>query len=318
MPRTKYPIHPDFCKWEKVNPPLNRALLPVMQMLLGQLARREKSSETLAVRRESIPIGGGKALEALLYSPVGIGADAPCLVVYHGGGFVLPAAPHHFALAREYALRAPCHVLFADYRLAPRHPFPAAPQDSYAAYSWVLANARRLSIDAARVAVGGDSAGGQLATVVCLMARDRGQALPCAQMLLYPAAGRGLETESMKRYTDTPMCNSRDAAKYDRFYIHDPAADQPEYASPIHAASLRGLPPAYVETAEFDCLRDGAILYAERMREAGVRVELRNTAGTIHGFDIELNSPIVRACVDARVRFLQTAFEPGDEHPSAP
>lgn len=113
----------------------------------------------------------------------------PCLINYHGGGFALPAAPYHYGLAKEYTQRTHCKVLLVDYRLAPKHPFPIATEDCYAVYCWVLVNAGELGIDPARVSVAGDSAGGQLATVVCLMARDRGQAMPCGQMLIYPAAG---------------------------------------------------------------------------------------------------------------------------------
>lgn len=308
MKRTKYPIHPDFRHWAGMNPPLSRAALRVEQSLLGLLFDREKTSGGLTVERKAIPTENGGEIKALLYSPEEIDENSPCLVYYHGGGFVLPAAPCHYSLAREYALRARCRVLFVNYRLAPKHPFPAAVEDCCAAYRWVLERAGELSIDKRRVAVGGDSAGGELAAVVCLMAKERGLTQPCAQMLVYPVVGRGLETESMKKYTDTPMCNSRDIARYDELYIQDPTAGRPEYASPIHAPSLAGLPTAYIETAEFDCLRDGGILYAERLRESGVSAELNNTEGTMHGFDIVLTSGIVRECVERRAAFLRRAF----------
>ncbi len=308
MKKNKYPIHPDFKKWSKMNPPLNRAMVPVMQKLMGLLFFREKSSDELRVTSELIPTCDGGTIKALLYSPIGIVENAPCLICYHGGGFVLPAAPYHYSLAREYALRARCKVLFVDYRLAPQHPFPAAPEDCYAAYRLAIENASRVSVDPSRIAVSGDSAGAQLATVVCLMARDRTERMPCAQMLMYPAAGALPETESYKKYTDTPMCSSRDMEKYTRFYIQDETAGKREYSSPIHAASLAQLPPAYIETAQFDPLRDGGILYAQRLREEGVPVELTNTEGTIHGFDIVLNSPIVRKCIERRVAFLKKVF----------
>ena len=132
--------------------------------------------------------------------------------------------------------------------------------------------------------------------------------MPCGQMMMYPVTGIGMETESMKKYTDTPMCNSRDAEKYDKLYRPDPSAGKLEYTSPIQAESLAGLLSAYIETAEFDCLRDGGILYAERLRKFGVPVELHNTEGTMHGFDIVLDSPIVRNCVDRRTAFLKKIF----------
>jgi len=308
MARTKYPIHPDFKRWENMNPPLTETSISILQKMMSVLVLKEPITSKIPVDRVDIPVNDGDSIRALLYSPSNINANAPCLVYYHGGGFVLPAGPFHYTLAKEYAVRAECKVLFVDYRLAPKHPFPTAPEDCYAAYQWVLASAKELSIDFARIAVGGDSAGGNLATVVCLMARDRGLAVPCAQMMIYPVAGMKMSTESMRKYTDTPMCNSKDAEKYNRFYMQDATAGNHEYYSPYEAESLARLPTTYIETAEFDCLRDGGILYAERLRKFGVTVELYNTVGTIHGFDIVLGSSIVKECIDMRVAFLRKTF----------
>ena len=305
--RTQYPIHPDFKKWTKMNPPINKAIAPVLQGLMKPLFKLEKSSAEVAVERKTIPVGDGDTVRALWYCPNDVGENASCLIYYHGGGFVFPASPHHYSLAREYGQRAYCKVLFVDYRLAPKYPFPVAPEDCYAAYCWAIAHAGELGIDPTQVAVGGDSAGGQLATVVCLMAKERGQVMPCGQMLIYPAAGN-VETESVRKYVDTPMCNSRDMEKYSKLYRPDPSVGNNVYASPIEAESLEGLPPAYVETAEFDALRDGAILYAERLRQFGVPAELYNTEGTMHGFDMVQDSPIVRTAVDRRVDFLKRIF----------
>ncbi len=304
MKRTEHPIHPDFRKWTKLNPPLSKATIPMMQSLMGLLYRQERSTRDLRVDRISIFSSDGTDIKALLYSPVNIGKNTPCLIYYHGGGFVLPAAPYHYKLGREYAGRAMCRVLFVDYRLAPKHQFPAAPNDCYAAYLYALENAGSLSIDPSRIAVAGDSAGGNLAAGVCIRARDEGRIMPCGQMLLYPSTGPDFQTESMKKYNDTPMCNSRDADKYAKLYIPESADLQSPYLYPMRAGSLEGMPPAYIETAEFDCLHDDGVLYAERLEQSGVSVILNNTVGTMHGFDIVLDSPIVRECVDRRVDFL--------------
>lgn len=309
MKRTKYPIHSDFKKWTKLNPPLNRSTIPMMQSLMGLLYKQERSTKELLVEKMTIPTRDGAEIQALMYSPAGISGSAPCLIYYHGGGFVIPAAPYHYKLAREYAQRAMCRVLFVNYRLAPKHKFPTPPNDCFDAYLFALDNAQSLGIDASRIGVAGDSAGGNLAAGVCIRASNEGKPLPCGQMLLYPSTGPNFQTESMKKYTDTPMCNSRDADKYVKLYVPESADLQSPYLYPMRAISLDGMPPAYIETAEFDCLHDDGVLYAERLMQSGVSAILNNTVGTMHGFDIVLDSPIVRECVDRRIDFLKTLFD---------
>lgn len=306
--RTKYPIHKDFKKWANFNPPLGDTLRPAMQKMMSLLWNKEKSTKNMTVERKSITSYDGVAIRALWYCPKDVGDNAPCLIYFHGGGFVIPAANHHYALTREYAERAHCKALFVDYRLAPKYKFPVATEDCYAAYCWVVEHAAELGVDVNRIGVGGDSAGGELATVVCLMAKDRGQIIPCCQMLLYPAVGN-VDTESMRTFTDTPLCNSKDIEVYGKLYIPEPFVGNPIYCSPIDAESLEGMPAAYIETAEFDALRDGGVLYAEKLQACGVAAELYNTKGTIHGFDMERKSAITRDCVDKRVAFLQRCFE---------
>ena len=123
-----------------------------------------------------------------------------------------------------------------------------------------------------------------------------------------------IEKWFVKKYTDTPMCNSKDMEKYGKLYRPDPSVGNNVYASPIEAKSLEGLPAAYIETAEFDCLRDGSILYAERLRQFGVSAELYNTEGTMHGFDIVLDSSIVRECARRRIAFLKQVLH--HDHPA--
>lgn len=311
MKRKAYPIHPDFQPISSLNPPLNRVVVPAMQKSMGALWNLEKSGDSIRVVKLEIPLDKMKSMRALLYSPENCSGKLPCLVYYHGGGFVFNAAPYHFINAREYCRGAKCHVLFVDYRLAPRHKFPAALDDAFRAYRWVQMNSEELDIDFKRIAVGGDSAGGSLAAAVCQMARDYGAALPCGQLLVYPCTDVRMKTNSVKQYNDTPMCNSRDMKKYIKLYIPHLASLSKEervYASPAEAVSLKGLPSAYVETAEFDCLHDEGLEYAARLEESGVEVTVHETRGTVHGYDFMTKSPIVWESMQKRIAFLRKIF----------
>lgn len=306
MKRTQYPIHSDFRKWQNMNPPLNSFIVPIIQKMMKLLWYQEHSSRDVKVFKHKIVGRDNQKIRIIEYLPINVNKQAPCIVYYHGGGFVLPAASHHFKLARIYAHRTQCKVFFVDYRLAPKYPFPNGLNDCYDSYQWVVKNASELGINPNKIIVAGDSAGGELAAVVCLIAKDENYIEPCGQMLIYPVTSRGIETESMKKYFDTPMCNSRDIEKYDKFYIKNDDIVKREYCSPIEAPSHCDLPPAYVETAEFDCLRDSGIMYANKLKDAGVPVELYNTEGTIHGYDIVLKSLIVQEAIKRRVRFLKS------------
>lgn len=301
----KYTFHPELRKYAKMNIPVMPALLPLMQELLGVLYSREKSDDKVTVERLSIPTKDGYSIQALLYTPSAARAGGPCLVFYHGGGFVYQAAPHHYVLARRLAETLQARTLFVDYRLAPKYPFPYAPEDAFDSYVWVLDHAEQLKVDPKRVALCGDSAGGNLAAAVCLMARDRGFPMPRAQMLLYPVADRSLESESMLKYTDTPLCNSVAGKKFNAIYFPFAEHEHVEYFSPVEAESLAGHPPTYVEVAEFDCLRDGGLLYEKRLREQGTETELHDVKGAMHGYDIATDSKLIKDLMEKRAAFLR-------------
>ena len=311
MKRTNYPIHSDFKKWRKTNPPLGKPILRLIQAFIGRLYKKQKSTSECKVERLRIPTKDGKNIPALLYTPAGLQEPAPCLIFYPGGGFVLPPAPYHFDLAKEYAQKAKCKVLFVVYRLAPKYRFPIAHNDAFDAYLWLLKNAEKLQIDRGRVALSGESAGGNLVASVCLMAQEKGLNMPCGQMLTYPFTGEHLETESMQKYVDTPMCNARDMRKYQILYAPEIPNEMRKYLFPIEAEEFSFLSRAYIETAEFDCLRDGGILYAEKLKSHGVKTERNDTQGTMHAFDIAQESAITRECIKRRVAFLKECFQDG-------
>jgi acetyl esterase len=242
-----------------------------------------RADAVASVADRTIPAPAGP-LGLRVYTPRGAG-PFPLLVFFHGGGFVVCDLDTHDALCRNLCAGAGCVVASVDYRLAPEHRFPAAPDDCLAATRWAAEHAAELGADPARVAVGGDSAGGNLAAVVALRVRDEGGPRLAGQLLLYPttdaeAAGMPSLAENAEGYGLT----RRDMAWFKDHYFNDPSEAGNPHASPLRAADLRGLPPALVQTAEYDPLRDEGEAYAARLREAGVPTTVSRRAGMIHGF----------------------------------
>ena len=262
----------------------------------------------VAVTKEIIKGYNDGDIDVLVFEPRAASGKMPCLVYYHGGGFFTEGAGYHYRLIKEYVLNTPCKVVFVRYRLVPKNQHPIPVEDSYAGLRWTFENADRLNIDTARIAVGGDSAGGALSAAVCQMARDRGTEIPCFQFLVYPATDRRMETESNRKFTDTPMWNSSLSRTMWPAYVPDPKATDVVYASPMEAESFDDLPPAYIETAEFDCLHDEGILYGKALQDAGVPVQFNETEGTMHGFDIVVDAPTTRAAVAERIRYMRENF----------
>ena len=222
-----------------------------------------------------------------VYKPEGAGPFG-VLVFYHGGGWVIGDLETHDRECRTLCNHAECVVVAVDYRLAPEHPFPAAVEDAFAALSWVGKNAHELGGDAARIAVGGDSAGGNLAAVVTLLARDAGGPALRFQLLVYPAVDARVEAEYASREKNAAgpflLRETMDyfLAQYLKGCPDSARAD--ERISPLAAASHRGLPPALVVTAEFDVLRDEGEAYARALEQAGVPVSLHRYDGMPHVF----------------------------------
>lgn len=219
-----------------------------------------------------------------VYTPAGA-APMGGLVYFHGGGWVIGDIESHDEVCRALAKGAGCIVVSVDYRLAPEHKFPAAPEDCFAATKWVAQNAAALGIDANRIAVGGDSAGGNLAAVVAQMARDRGGPKIAFQLLIYPATDWSKESASQREFTQDGYILSRgDMVWFYDHYMNSPAEKTNPYFSPACAKSLAGLPPAFVITAAIDPLRDEGEAYGEALRKAGVPTTVKRYPGVCHGF----------------------------------
>jgi acetyl esterase len=221
-----------------------------------------------------------------LVRPRGAGAAAtlPVLVYYHGGGWTIGDLDTHDTLCRELANASGCAVVSVDYRMGPEHRFPAAVDDCIAATYWVRRNAAGLGVDAARLAVGGDSAGGNLAAVVSIAARDAGD-LPIAfQLLIYPATDMRRVAASHETNGQGYLLTRDTIAYFHDHYIDDPAQDLDWRASPLLLDDLAGLPPALVITAGYDPLRDEGLQYSQRLSEAGNRATHLCFERQIHGF----------------------------------
>jgi len=206
------------------------------------------------------------------------------LVFFHGGGWVIGDLETHDVLCRQITAEAGIEVVAVDYRLAPEHKFPAAVDDAWAATKWVVANAGKLGIDPKRVAVGGDSAGGNLAAVVALLARDAGGPAIALQVLLYPVTDFTTETGSYRECADGYLLTLDSMRWFFDHYLKSPAEAGDWRASPLRAPSHAGLPPALIVTAGFDPLRDEGEAYAKKLRAAGVRVDYICYGGMVHGF----------------------------------
>ncbi|MBM7632353.1 alpha/beta hydrolase [Geomicrobium sediminis] len=307
---SKYNIHTDFDSLKNKKLPLYPKLLPTLNRLVDRKNKRIKLPKQ--IKTTSYIIDGYQleditvtVYEPLLETPKD---DLPCLIYYHGGGFAIKEAPYHINLVTEYALEAECKVVFVNYRLMPKSPFPIGLEDCYSAYDWVRNHTEDLGVNKNKIAVGGDSAGGALATGVTLMARDRGTLNLCFQMLIYPVTDARQNTNSMKVYVDTPMWNSKLNKKMWDLYLQDGVGDLRNYASLMENDSLAGLPNAYIEVAQYDCLHDEGLNYANKLISNGQQVELNDTKGTVHGYDMVENSKIVISNKKKRINALKKAF----------
>lgn len=208
----------------------------------------------------------------------------PILVYFHGGGWVLGNIETHDGLCRAIANECPTIVVSVEYRKAPEHPFPAAVEDAFAATGWAQSEAANLGGNPSRIAVGGDSAGGNLATVASILCRDRGGPKPVWQLLIYPATDSNLDSDSYQECASGFGLNRAEMAWFWDHYASTHAERIHPHASPLRAENLSDLPPAFILTAEYDVLRDEGENYAERLRDADVPTVLKRYDGMIHGF----------------------------------
>jgi acetyl esterase len=240
-------------------------------------------SEPVAHISDFVIPGEAGGLAARIYRVAGDEA-LPALVYFFGGGWSLGTLDTSDAVCRMITNRAKCASIAVSYRLAPEHKFPAAVEDCYQGVSWVAAHAGELGIDKERIAVGGDSSGGNLAAAAALLAKERGGPRLIHQLLVYPNTDAAADTESMREITDELFFNIKSVKWYWGMYLNSAEDAANPLASPLRAADLSGMPPATVITAEFDPLRDESESYAKRLAEHGVPAEIIRYDGMVHGF----------------------------------
>lgn len=267
------------------------------------------STEAVAEIDDRTLPGPDGEIPVRIYTPQGTGPFG-VLVFFHGGGWVICSVESHDGVCRTLANTAGCVVVSVDYRLAPEHPFPAASEDCYAATRWVADNAASIRVDADRIAIGGDSAGGNLAAAVALMARERGGPTLRHQMLVYPVTDYTFDTPSYAENAEGYLLTRNDMRWFWGHYLTSDADGDDPLASVLRA-DLRGLPPAHVVTAEFDPLRDEGEAYASRLRDAGVATTMTRFDGMIHGFfSMGAAMDAAGTAVDEAARELAAALAP--------
>ncbi len=254
-----------------------QAAIEALKAVAGQ------PEEIASVEDTTVP-GPQHAVTIRIYTPEG-GSARPCIVYFHGGGWVLCDLDTHDVVCRALARRAGAVVVAVDYGLSPEHRFPTAVNDSYAAVQWVAAHSAGLGVDPYRIAVCGDSAGGNLSAVMCLKSRDEGGPPLALQVLVYPVTNLvSFDTSSYREFAEGYYLTLAEMEWFRGHYLADREDAKNPYASPLLAADLRGLPPALVITAECDPLRDEGEAYARRLAEAGVEVTATRYGGMIHPF----------------------------------
>lgn len=300
----KYEIDSELKNIARNKAPSNIFLYPIVNIAMKLSVC--KSDDKVIVNKYVTPGYKNAELSTLVIEPREHNGMLPCIIFYHGGGFLLKASKAHYQIAKQYAEKAKCKVVLTDYRLLPKNKFPVAVEDCYCTYKWVLDNGDMLGIDRDKIIAAGDSAGGNLAAAVTLMLWDKNRLSPFGAMLIYPVTDRRMITNSMKMFTDTPIWDAKLTKMFWRAYLGDRDTKQIQYASPIEAKSLEHFPNTYIEVAEFDCLRDEGIAFADRLQSEGVVTEIYEVKGACHGFETALESRIVSEAVDRRIRWIES------------
>lgn len=298
MAQMNYPIHKDFRSACRITAPLGRSVLGIGNAFLSAMPKGMRSNKELSIKKHKIVSSvDGESFRVWVITPNKGNTMRPAILFLHGGGFVFKGAPYHYDLAKEYSRRTGSVVVMADYRTAHNNRYGTTFGDCLDTWHWLNDNAQMLGIDTLRTAIVGDSAGGFLAIKTLLVSGIR----PSKLMLVYPVVDCSMRTASMALFNDTPVWNSKLNKKMWDYYLH---GESEESLLDLHVDSLQKISAAYVETAEYDCLRDEGNMFAIMLQNAGVPVTHNQTKGTMHGFDMTQSSNITKKQIQERCLWL--------------
>lgn len=264
----KKQIHPELKQIAR-NIPYNKAIIMCANIFQGISFHLTRIPGEVTNRNIVIEGYKGLKFKVELFEPSNVEEKLPCLIYMHGGAFSYRASAYHKKLACIYAVKARCRVYFPDYHLAPKYPYPAAYEDALALYRCIMENSKEFKIDDNKIGVAGDSAGASIAALICNNYEQEALNRPCIQMLVYPLTDVTMQTDSMKKFSDTPLWNSKNNKRMWSYYCKNLKAEDAYGASPMHSKLPRVIPDTYIETAEYDCLHDEGILYGENCGKQG-------------------------------------------------
>jgi acetyl esterase len=302
-----YDIHKDFRSALFFTTPTNWLAIHWINFIYKLGWHFYNSHKEVKVTAYKIESADGKKIKVHVYEPPVTILHNPCMIYYHGGGFMLSISPRTRRRMERYAIEAGCIVVLVDYRLMPRYRYPKAVEDAYSALMWVEKHADELKIDMKKLALAGDSAGGYLASLVSHMSIEHNGPKICLQVLLYPVVDHRMTSESMDVFTDTPVWNAKKNKEMWKKYLRT-MKEEEALLSPMDYPVRNQLPKTYIEVAQYDCLHDEGVVYGQKLQSAGIDVEIKDIKGGIHGYDNFEFSQVVQELMKDRIQLLRKTF----------
>lgn len=305
MKSSKYQYHKDLKNPSLGigNISLTSPIIKVYLKLLYREVRKFKPSDNIQFRSFEVKCSDGESIISYIVEPKNAKEDLPVIFYFHGGGFFAAMQVMMLRNAEFYAHTLNCRVILPEYRLIPKYSFPTPVEDCYDTVCEVVKNHKMYKVDNNQVVIYGDSAGGCLAASVVQRLRDRKGPKVCGQMLIYPVIDDSVEYESLKLYKDAPWSTNANRQMWS-MYQKNSTGTEGNYAAPIKN-DLHNLPRTYVEPQEMDILRDEAIAYAQKLEQAGVQTTVNLIHESFHGFDSQINSPLVQKVLLQRCKVMK-------------